>query len=114
MNLNEDRIAPSPQPSPPMGAREKTSQVMRFMGSKREGFIRRILSQRERAGVRGKVAFASPALGFSFIAVPLTRPPANLQGEGKRPSGEFLWPQNSLKRSNDLTEHKIIGRREFS
>jgi hypothetical protein len=27
-----------------MGAREKTSQIMRFMGSKREGFIRRILS----------------------------------------------------------------------
>jgi hypothetical protein len=44
MNLNADRIAPSPQPSPPMGAREKTSQVMRFMGSKREGFIWRILS----------------------------------------------------------------------
>jgi hypothetical protein len=29
MNLNADRIAPSPQPSPPMGAREKASQVMR-------------------------------------------------------------------------------------
>jgi Bacterial SH3 domain len=45
-NLDADRIAPSPRPSPPMGAREKISQVMRFMGSKREGFIRRILSQR--------------------------------------------------------------------
>jgi hypothetical protein len=65
MNLDADLIAPSPQPNgfpspplvsfpirderfafrgPPMGAREKISQVMRFMGSKREGFIRRILS----------------------------------------------------------------------
>jgi hypothetical protein len=44
INLNALRIAPSPQPSPPMGAREKTSQFMRFMGLKREGFIREILS----------------------------------------------------------------------
>jgi hypothetical protein len=30
MNLNVDRIAPSPQPSPAMGAREKTLNGVRF------------------------------------------------------------------------------------
>jgi hypothetical protein len=34
-----------------MGEREKISQVIRFMGSKREGFIRRILSPK---GARGE------------------------------------------------------------
>ena len=45
VNLDNFPNAPSPQPSPPMGAREKSWRVVRFMDSKRDGFIRGIVSR---------------------------------------------------------------------
>jgi hypothetical protein len=50
---------PHPNP-PPMGAREKISLVLWFMGSKREGFIRRILPPGE--GERGSPSWTSITL----------------------------------------------------
>jgi hypothetical protein len=79
-----------------MGAREKISQVMRFMGSKREGFIRRILSP---DGGEGE-DFASHAVhGFKARRFHSENSLPKERASGR--PGEFLWPRNSLKRSKE-------------